>query len=205
MISSEVAVACETRVGQCVALEVDAAALPGRAENLGDGGLYALVVVADDQLHATQAAPRQLAKKLGPDRFCLGSADFQTQTPGVFFEIEEAVLLSGNPFLTSDNALVASVVASQFSDYAFVSPATKVVLDPSTVDGDTGITNFVLSSGVWSLGRGAGSSLTDDDAPAALSLAGSGAEAVCFQQANGFYDDVTWTTKRSVPRRCRLL
>lgn len=66
-------------MGQGVTLEVDAAALPGRSQNLGDGGLDALVRVRDHQLHPPQAAPRELAKTLGPDRLGLGSAYFQTQ------------------------------------------------------------------------------------------------------------------------------
>ena len=38
-------------MGERVAHEVDAAALPGRAQNLGGGGLQALVGVGDNQLH----------------------------------------------------------------------------------------------------------------------------------------------------------
>jgi hypothetical protein len=48
-------------MGEGIALEVDAAPLPGRAENLRDGSLDAFVGIADDQLRAPQAAPRQLA------------------------------------------------------------------------------------------------------------------------------------------------
>ena len=39
-------------MGQSVALEVDPAPLPGRAQDLRDGGLDAFVGIADDQLHA---------------------------------------------------------------------------------------------------------------------------------------------------------
>lgn len=66
-------------MGQGVALEVDAAALPSGAENLRDGGFDALMSIADDQLHAPQAPPRQLAEELSPNRLGLGSAYFQTQ------------------------------------------------------------------------------------------------------------------------------
>jgi hypothetical protein len=37
------------------------AALPGRAEHLGDGGLQAFVGVGDDQLDASEATAGQLA------------------------------------------------------------------------------------------------------------------------------------------------
>ena len=56
-----------------------AAALPGGAETLRDGGLDALVGSRDHQLHPAQTPPRQLAKELGPDRLGLGSACFQTR------------------------------------------------------------------------------------------------------------------------------
>lgn len=49
------------------------------AANLGHRSLDALVGVADDQLDPAQTASRQLAQKLGPDRFSLGCADFQAQ------------------------------------------------------------------------------------------------------------------------------
>src|SRR6188472_4136341 len=45
---------------QHVAHEVHAAALPGRRQNLADGGLQALMRVGDDELDTTQAASRQL-------------------------------------------------------------------------------------------------------------------------------------------------
>lgn len=48
-------------VGENVAHEVDPAALPGRAEHLGDGGLQAFVGVGDDQLDASEATAGQLA------------------------------------------------------------------------------------------------------------------------------------------------
>ena len=64
---------------QHVAHEVDAAALPGGAEHLGDGGLDALMGVGDDQLDAAQAAARQLAQELRPDRLGLRGADLHAQ------------------------------------------------------------------------------------------------------------------------------
>jgi hypothetical protein len=66
-------------MGEGIALEVDTAPLPGGAEHLGDGRLDALVGVADDQLDPAQAAPRQLAQELRPDRLGLGCADLQAQ------------------------------------------------------------------------------------------------------------------------------
>jgi hypothetical protein len=53
---------------QHVPHEVDATALPSRAENLGDSGLEAFVGIGDDELDAAQATPGELAQELGPDR-----------------------------------------------------------------------------------------------------------------------------------------
>lgn len=41
--------------GECVAHEVDAAALDGGAEHLGCGGLQALVIISDDRTGAARA------------------------------------------------------------------------------------------------------------------------------------------------------
>jgi hypothetical protein len=48
-------------MGEGVALEVDAAALPGGAKHLRDRSLDAFMGVADDQLDPTQAAAGELA------------------------------------------------------------------------------------------------------------------------------------------------
>ncbi len=50
-------------MGQHVAHEMDAIALPSGAQHLGDGSLDALVGVGDHQLDATQAPTRQLAQE----------------------------------------------------------------------------------------------------------------------------------------------
>jgi hypothetical protein len=50
---------------------VDATALPPCAEDLARGGLEALTVTADHQLHAPQPAPGQRAQKLGRESLCL--------------------------------------------------------------------------------------------------------------------------------------
>ena len=62
-------------VPEAVAEEVDGAALPGAAEDLGDRGLQAGVRVADRELDADQAALDQAAEELGPERLGLGLAD----------------------------------------------------------------------------------------------------------------------------------
>src|SRR5690606_30476078 len=67
------------RVGENVPHEVDAAALPGGAEHLGDGGLQSLMRVGDDELHPAQSAPGELAQELGPDWFGLRGADLHAQ------------------------------------------------------------------------------------------------------------------------------
>ncbi len=49
-------------MGEHVAHEVHAAALPGGAEDLGDGGLEALMGVGDDQLDAASPRPFRLRR-----------------------------------------------------------------------------------------------------------------------------------------------
>jgi hypothetical protein len=53
--------------------------LPGGAQHLGDGGLQPFMGIGDDQLHAAQAAPGQLAQKGGPECFGFERADIQPQ------------------------------------------------------------------------------------------------------------------------------
>ena len=62
-------------MGQQVAHEVDAAPLSSCAEDPGRGGLQALVVVGDHQLHAAQAAPGEAAQEPGPEGLGLGLID----------------------------------------------------------------------------------------------------------------------------------
>ena len=66
-------------MGQQVAGEVHAASLPGGAEDPGRGGLQALVVVGDHQLHAAQPAPGQRAQELSPEGLGLRRADRHAQ------------------------------------------------------------------------------------------------------------------------------
>ena len=66
-------------MGEHVAHEVHAAALPGGVQHLGDGGLQALVGVGDDQLDAAQAAPRELAQEVGPEGLGLRGADLHAE------------------------------------------------------------------------------------------------------------------------------
>ena len=48
-------------MGERIAQEVDATALPAGVHHLGDGGFQAFVGVGDDELDAAQAPPAQLA------------------------------------------------------------------------------------------------------------------------------------------------
>jgi len=56
------------RMGQDVAHEVDAAALPCGAKHPSDSGLNALIGIGDHQLHASEASAGQLAQELDTDR-----------------------------------------------------------------------------------------------------------------------------------------
>src|SRR5215211_2174657 len=64
-------------VAQCFAQEVDAAALPGAAEQLRDRLLQTGVRVGDDQLHAAEAALDQAAQEAAPEGLRLGLADVE--------------------------------------------------------------------------------------------------------------------------------
>ena len=63
-------------VRQRIAHEVDAAALPGGGD-AGDGRLQPFVRVGDDQLHAIQPAPDEIAQECRPERLGLARADVQ--------------------------------------------------------------------------------------------------------------------------------
>src|SRR5262249_42738392 len=49
--------------------------LPGGIEDLGDGGLEALMGVRDHELDASEAAAGEAAQEVGPERLGFGSAD----------------------------------------------------------------------------------------------------------------------------------
>ena len=66
-------------MGQQVAGEVHAAALPCGAEDPGHRGLQTLVVVGDHELDAAQTAPGQRAQELGPEGLGLRRADRHAQ------------------------------------------------------------------------------------------------------------------------------
>lgn len=53
----------------------DAAALPGGAQHLGDGGLQPIVGIRDHQLDAARASPGQAAQEVQPERFGLAVAE----------------------------------------------------------------------------------------------------------------------------------
>src|SRR4051794_6138174 len=66
-------------MGERIPHEVDAAALPGRTEDLRDGGLQALVGVRDDELHAPQPSAGELAQERRPEGLSLGGTDVEAQ------------------------------------------------------------------------------------------------------------------------------
>lgn len=66
-------------VGYQIADEVNPTALPGDAEDLGDGCIQALVRVRDHQLHALQSPPAQLAQELQPERLRLLQASVHAE------------------------------------------------------------------------------------------------------------------------------
>lgn len=70
-------------MGERVAHEVHAAALPGGVHHFGDGGLQPLMRVGDDELDAAQSPPAQAAQELGPEGLglrgaCIHSENFTT-------------------------------------------------------------------------------------------------------------------------------
>ena len=66
-------------MGERVAHEVNAAALPGRAKDLGDGRFQALVRIGYDELHPFQAALFEAAQKAEPERGGFRRADSQAE------------------------------------------------------------------------------------------------------------------------------
>jgi hypothetical protein len=66
-------------MGQQVAHEMHAAALPGGMEDLCDRGLQPFMRVRDHQLDAAQAAASELAQELGPEGLGLRGADVQPE------------------------------------------------------------------------------------------------------------------------------
>ncbi len=66
-------------MGQNVAHEVDAAALPGGGEDLRHRRLDTLISIGDHQLDAAQAAPCQLPEEGGPEGVGLKRSDIHAQ------------------------------------------------------------------------------------------------------------------------------
>jgi len=66
-------------MGQRIAHKMNAAALPCGAQHLGDSGFDTFMGIGDHKLHAAQAAPRQLAQELRPDRLGFRGADLHAQ------------------------------------------------------------------------------------------------------------------------------
>jgi hypothetical protein len=64
-------------MGERVAHPVDAAALPGGAEDAGDRRLEPLMGIGDDELHALEAALDQALEKGRPEGLGFGGADVQ--------------------------------------------------------------------------------------------------------------------------------
>jgi hypothetical protein len=70
------------RVAEAVSEEVHRAALPRRAQHLGDRVLQSLVGVGDDQLHPDEAAGDQRAHEVRPERLGLCLADIEAAVAG---------------------------------------------------------------------------------------------------------------------------
>jgi hypothetical protein len=64
-------------VRQRIPHEVDAAALPSGADDADDGRLQSFMGVGDDELHALETAPDEVAQEGGPERLGLAGADVQ--------------------------------------------------------------------------------------------------------------------------------
>src|SRR6202043_1811818 len=80
-------------MSQHVAHEVDAAALPGRVQDLRDGSLKPLMGIRDDELDAAQTAPRELAQEVRREGLGLRTADRQAQhlAPAMFIDPDRAL------------------------------------------------------------------------------------------------------------------
>ena len=96
-------------------------------------------------------------------------------------------------FVVDDSTLTSwvGVYASDFITYSFYDAVSGLTYDPTTVDGDTGVTYSDLVAGVWTVVGGGGDSLTDADTSTGVWIAGT--DYLLFTPYTS-YDDVTWTT-----------
>ena len=66
-------------MGEQVAHQMHAAALPGGVQHLGDRGLQSFMGIGDHQLHAAQATASELAQELGPEGLGLRGTDVHAE------------------------------------------------------------------------------------------------------------------------------
>ena len=66
-------------MGERVAHEVNATALPRGVQNPGDGGLQPFMGIRDDELDAAQTPPGEFAQEVGPEGLGFRRADGQAQ------------------------------------------------------------------------------------------------------------------------------
>ena len=144
-------------MGQQVAGEVHAAALPCGAEDPGRGGLQALVVVGDHQLHAAQPAPGQRAQELGPEGLCLRRADRHTDGRGLVLEAHPASIQDrdgGGPLLCASRGsfpFIEKVFAD--SGYAGEKVATATVIAVEIVRKSPDQVGFAVQPRRWVVER----------------------------------------------------
>jgi hypothetical protein len=92
-------------VPQAITQEVDGAALPGAAQDLGDRRLQAGVRIRDRELDADQAALDQAAQELGPKRLGLGLADVDREDlapPGLMHAMRDHERLGDHAAASAD-------------------------------------------------------------------------------------------------------
>ena len=66
-------------MGQQIAHQMHAAALPCGMQHFGDGGFQSFMGIGDHQLDAAQATSGELAQELGPEGFGLGGTDIHAE------------------------------------------------------------------------------------------------------------------------------
>ena len=95
-----------------------------------------------------------------------------------WFAVDDVIFLSDR-----------TLAASQFYDYWWSDPISRVSISPTDVTGDTGLTYFDRVGNVWTVTGGGNDSLTT--LTTGLQIAGN--FIVNFIN-NGSYSDVSWTT-----------
>ena len=86
-------------MGEQVAHQMHAAALPRGIQHPGNCGLQSFMGIGDHQLHATQATASELAQELGPECLGLGETDIHAE------DLAPAVVVDPTAMITATETM----------------------------------------------------------------------------------------------------